>query len=104
MVKNQIFAIQFQLAKVYGKVFSLRVGSEKMIIVSGYKMVKEALVTQNDSFVLRPPVPLFHKVYKGIGRCANHNGPKNKFLILLYCWCCFNGNHLYVSLCRFNNE
>ncbi|XP_056336786.1 cytochrome P450 2J2 [Danio aesculapii] len=56
-----------KLAKVYGKVFSLRVGSEKMIIVSGYKMVKEALVTQNDSFVLRPPVPLFHKVYKGIG-------------------------------------
>ncbi|XP_051731734.1 cytochrome P450 2J2-like isoform X6 [Ctenopharyngodon idella] len=56
-----------KLAEVYGKVFSLRVGSDKLIIVSGYKMVKEALITQIDSFVDRPNVPLFHKVFKGIG-------------------------------------
>uniref|UniRef100_A0A8C2DRG2 Cytochrome P450, family 2, subfamily AD, polypeptide 3 n=1 Tax=Cyprinus carpio TaxID=7962 RepID=A0A8C2DRG2_CYPCA len=56
-----------KLAEVYGNIFSLRVGSEKIIIVSGYKMVKEALITQIDSFVERPIVPLFHKVFKGIG-------------------------------------
>ncbi len=44
-----------------------------MVVVSGYKMVKEALITQNDSFVERPNVPLFHKVYKGIGKYTDHN-------------------------------
>lgn len=56
-----------KLAEVYGTIFSLRLGSEKLIIVSGYKMAKEALVTQNDSFIDRPNVPLFHKVFKGLG-------------------------------------
>jgi len=65
------------LADVYGKVFSLRVGSDKMIIVSGYKMVKEALITQFDSFVDRPNVPLFHKIYKGLGKYADYNAKIN---------------------------
>ncbi|XP_016404343.1 cytochrome P450 2J2-like [Sinocyclocheilus rhinocerous] len=67
------FRTMNKLAEVYGNIFSLRVGSEKMVVVSGYKMVKEALVTQNDSFVERPNVPLFHKVYKGAG-LAMSNG------------------------------
>ncbi len=61
------------MAEVYGNIFSLRVGSEKIIIVSGYKMVTEALITQLDSFVDRPIVPLFHKVFKGIGKYTDHN-------------------------------
>ncbi|KAI4892532.1 hypothetical protein NFI96_024702 [Prochilodus magdalenae] len=56
-----------KLAEEYGEIFSLRWGSEKVVFVSGYKMVKEALITQLDSFVDRPIVPLFHKVFKGLG-------------------------------------
>uniref|UniRef100_A0AAR2L2D0 Cytochrome P450 2J2-like n=1 Tax=Pygocentrus nattereri TaxID=42514 RepID=A0AAR2L2D0_PYGNA len=56
-----------KLAEEYGEIFSLRWGSEKMVFISGYKMVKEALVTQLDSFTDRPIIPLFHKVFKGIG-------------------------------------
>lgn len=56
-----------QLAQEYGPVFSLRRGSERMVFISGYEMVKEALVNQLDSFVERPIVPLFHVVFKGIG-------------------------------------
>lgn len=40
-----------------------------MVYISGYKMVKEALVNQQDSFVDRPVVPLFHVIFKGIGEC-----------------------------------
>ncbi len=69
-----LLIFEFQLAEVYGNVFSLRVGSEKMVVVSGYRMVKEALITQIDSFVERPNVPLFHKVFKGIGKYTDHNG------------------------------
>lgn len=57
-----------QLIEVYGDVYSLRWGSEKTVFISGYKMVKEALVTQLDSFADRPVIPLFHKVFKGIGQ------------------------------------
>ncbi|TRY57094.1 hypothetical protein DNTS_023975, partial [Danionella cerebrum] len=64
-----------KLSEVYGNVFSLRVGTEKMVIVSGYEMVKEALVTQNDSFVDRPKIPLFHKVFKGMGLALNNGYP-----------------------------
>ncbi|XP_056271587.1 cytochrome P450 2J2-like [Pseudoliparis swirei] len=56
-----------KLAEEYGPVFSLRKGSERIVFISGLKMVKEALVHQLDSFVDRPIVPLFHEVFKGIG-------------------------------------
>ncbi|XP_046692147.1 cytochrome P450 2J2-like [Silurus meridionalis] len=56
-----------KLAEKYGDVFSLRWGSEKTVFVSGYKMVKEALVTQPDSFADRPVIPLFNNFFKGLG-------------------------------------
>ncbi|XP_029005206.1 cytochrome P450 2J2-like [Betta splendens] len=61
------FKTMEKLAEVYGPVFSLRRGSERMVLVSGYKMVKEALVNQLDSFVDRPILPLFDVVYNGLG-------------------------------------
>ncbi|XP_068449006.1 cytochrome P450 2J2-like isoform X2 [Clinocottus analis] len=60
-----------KLALEYGPVFSLRQGSERIVFISSHKMVKEALVHQLDSFVDRPVVPLFHEVFKGIGRPFN---------------------------------
>ncbi|KAM9358237.1 cytochrome P450 2J2-like [Symphorus nematophorus] len=56
-----------KLAQEYGPVFSLRRGSQWMVFISGYKMVKEALVNQLDSFVDRPIIPLFHATFKGLG-------------------------------------
>ncbi|XP_074554756.1 cytochrome P450 2J4-like [Halichoeres trimaculatus] len=56
-----------KLSKKFGPVFSLRRSSERIVFVSGYKMVKEALVNQIDSLVDRPIIPLFHDIFKGIG-------------------------------------
>nr|XP_046246528.1 cytochrome P450 2J2-like [Scatophagus argus] len=61
------FKTMDKLAHEYGPVFSLRRGSDRMVFISGYKMVKEALVNQLDSFADRPVVPLFHAVFKGLG-------------------------------------
>ncbi|KAM9385850.1 uncharacterized protein KZ484_007429 [Pholidichthys leucotaenia] len=61
------FKTMEKFAEKYGPVFSLRRGSDWIVFVAGYKMVKEALVTQLDSFVDRPIVPLFHVINKGIG-------------------------------------
>uniref|UniRef100_A0A3B4A3X0 Uncharacterized protein n=1 Tax=Periophthalmus magnuspinnatus TaxID=409849 RepID=A0A3B4A3X0_9GOBI len=55
-----------KLAEEYGPIFSLRRGSEKMVFISGYKMVRESLVNQLDSFTNRPEVPLFHVIFKGL--------------------------------------
>ncbi|XP_049911344.1 cytochrome P450 2J4-like [Epinephelus moara] len=54
-----------KLAELYGNVFSVRLGSEKMVFVSGYKMVKEALVTKADNFVDRPYSATADRVYSG---------------------------------------
>ncbi|KAL4634977.1 cytochrome P450 2J2-like [Arapaima gigas] len=56
-----------KLVENYGNIFSLRKGNENIVFLSGYKMVKEALVSQGDIFVDRPKIPLFDKVYKGLG-------------------------------------
>ncbi|KAL6486135.1 hypothetical protein MHYP_G00055270 [Metynnis hypsauchen] len=66
-----------KLAEEHGEIFSLRWGSSKVVFISGYKMVKEALITQLDSFADRPAVPMFQKIFQGLGLIAS-NGYKWK--------------------------
>ncbi|XP_029284728.1 cytochrome P450 2J5-like isoform X1 [Cottoperca gobio] len=54
-----------KLADVYGNVLSVRLGGDKMVFVSGYKMVKEAIVTQADNFVDRPHSAVSNRFYSG---------------------------------------
>ncbi|XP_037542698.1 cytochrome P450 2J6 isoform X2 [Nematolebias whitei] len=43
-----------KLAERYGNVFTVRFGRDTMVIVWGYKMVKESIVAQAENFVDRP--------------------------------------------------
>ncbi|XP_057696066.1 cytochrome P450 2J5-like [Corythoichthys intestinalis] len=52
-----------QLADTYGNVYCLRVGQEKTVFVCGWKMVKEVLVTQADTFADRPYQALYARLY-----------------------------------------
>ncbi|KAI1892059.1 hypothetical protein AGOR_G00150080 [Albula goreensis] len=61
------FKTMDKLADEYGSVFSLRRGSQKVVFISGYKMVKEALVKQGEHLSDRPVIPLFHDFFKGLG-------------------------------------
>ncbi|XP_076009189.1 cytochrome P450 2J2-like isoform X2 [Genypterus blacodes] len=54
-----------KLADVYGNVFCIRLGRDKTVFVSGYKMVKEAIVKQADNFVDRPYSPMVTRIYSG---------------------------------------
>ena len=54
-----------QLADVYGNVFCIRLGRHKTVFLSGWKMVKDALVTQADNFVDRPYSPMVNRIYSG---------------------------------------
>ncbi|XP_051803101.1 cytochrome P450 2J6-like [Acanthochromis polyacanthus] len=66
-----------KLAKIYGNVFSVRMGGSKMVVVSGYKMVKEAVVAQADNFVDRPYSAMEDRIYSGTsGGLIQSNGEK----------------------------
>ncbi|XP_062411726.1 cytochrome P450 2J2-like [Sardina pilchardus] len=65
-----------KLADVYGKIFALRLGREQTVFVTGYKMVKEALVVQAENFVDRPFSPLANRVYQGDGGLFQSSGHK----------------------------
>ncbi|KAM9385851.1 uncharacterized protein KZ484_007430 [Pholidichthys leucotaenia] len=68
-----------KLAEKYGNVFSFRIGSRMTVFVCGYKMVKEAIVTQADTFVDRPYSPMSERFYLGTsGGLFTSNGEKWK--------------------------
>ncbi|KAK1896913.1 Cytochrome P450 2J2 [Dissostichus eleginoides] len=59
------FMVENNLADVYGNVFCIRLGRHKTVFVCGWKMVKEAIVTQADNFVDRPYSPMVTRIYSG---------------------------------------
>ncbi|XP_060113320.1 uncharacterized protein LOC132585443 [Heteronotia binoei] len=61
-----------QLSKQYGPVFSFQMGSQKMVVLTGYETVKEALVNQADAFAERAMVPMFEEFAKGYGIVFAH--------------------------------
>ncbi|XP_051951817.1 cytochrome P450 2J4 isoform X2 [Xyrauchen texanus] len=63
-----------KLGHAYNNIFSLRLGRDKVVILTGYKMVKEALVTQAENFVDRPYSPLQARAYSGNAGLFFSNG------------------------------
>lgn len=58
----------FQLSARYGKIFSVQFGSLTFVVVSGYQMVREALVHQAEIFADRPNIPLLQEIFRGFGK------------------------------------
>ncbi|KAL8173134.1 UNVERIFIED_CONTAM: hypothetical protein K2H54_040512, partial [Gekko kuhli] len=73
------YRTMIKLSKQYGPVFSVQLGFQKMIVLSGYKTVKEALVNQADAFAGRPRIPLFEDFQNGHG-IAFSNGENWKVM------------------------
>uniref|UniRef100_A0A6J0UGY9 Cytochrome P450 2W1-like n=1 Tax=Pogona vitticeps TaxID=103695 RepID=A0A6J0UGY9_9SAUR len=49
-----------KISEEYGPVFSLFFGSQRVVVVTGYEAVTEALMSKGSEFVDRPVVPVFH--------------------------------------------
>ncbi|NWI26647.1 CP2K6 protein, partial [Sula dactylatra] len=62
------YLTMLELSKTYGPVFSIQMGLRKMVVLSGYDTVKEALVNQADAFAGRPKIPVLEKAGKGKAR------------------------------------
>ncbi|XP_075056907.1 uncharacterized protein LOC142143092 [Mixophyes fleayi] len=61
-----------ELSKTYGSVFSIQMGMKKMVVLTGYETVKNALVNHAEEFGERAKVPLFEKMDKGMGLLFSH--------------------------------
>ncbi|KAM3834580.1 cytochrome P450 2J2-like [Vipera latastei] len=63
-----------KLAKQYGNIYSLWIGNQHAVILSGYKAVKEGLIDNSQAFVDRPSTPFLIALTKnrGIGFSGGH--------------------------------
>lgn len=63
---NSLFYLQ--LSKEYGSVFTVYLGPRRVIVLSGYQTVKEALVDKGEEFSGRGSYPVFFNFTKGDGK------------------------------------
>uniref|UniRef100_UPI00398F8B84 cytochrome P450 2K1-like n=1 Tax=Pristiophorus japonicus TaxID=55135 RepID=UPI00398F8B84 len=51
-----------ELSEKYGTVFSVEIGMQKAVVLTGYHTVKDALVNHADQFAGRPHIPIFEEL------------------------------------------
>ncbi|XP_030344646.1 cytochrome P450 2H1-like isoform X2 [Strigops habroptila] len=56
-----------KLSEKYGPVFTIHLGPQKIVVLYGYDVVKEALIDQADDFSGRGNLPLLERLFKGTG-------------------------------------
>ncbi|XP_056261449.1 cytochrome P450 2K1-like isoform X1 [Seriola aureovittata] len=56
-----------RFSKKYGSVFTIYMGAKKVVVLAGYKTVKEALVNYAEEFGDRDPMLIMHEVSQGHG-------------------------------------
>ncbi|XP_073442615.1 cytochrome P450 2C7-like isoform X2 [Dendrobates tinctorius] len=61
-----------ELSKTYGPVFSITIGVQKMVVLCGYDVVKEALVNHAEYFSERPNWPAFTDYSRGYGMALSN--------------------------------
>ncbi|XP_070588574.1 cytochrome P450 2K6-like [Erythrolamprus reginae] len=66
------YKTMLKLSKEYGPVFRLQMGCQEMVVLTGYEMVKEALVNQAETFSDRPIIPIYNDYTKGVGIIFAH--------------------------------
>ncbi|NXU81894.1 CP2H1 protein, partial [Oreotrochilus melanogaster] len=55
------------ISNEYGPVFTIHFGPQKVVVLYGYDVVKEALIDQADTFSGRGHLPLIKKLFQGTG-------------------------------------
>ncbi|XP_075035727.1 cytochrome P450 2K1-like isoform X1 [Mixophyes fleayi] len=69
---NKPYKSLMELSEKYGEVFTIHFGPKKVVILAGYKAVKDALVNQADDFGQRADIPIFKLLTKEMGLIFSH--------------------------------
>ncbi|XP_032053643.1 cytochrome P450 2W1-like [Aythya fuligula] len=56
-----------KISEKYGPVFTVHLGFQKVVVLTGYEAVKDALLNTADVFADRPIIPIFHHIQHGNG-------------------------------------
>uniref|UniRef100_A0A8C5FVR7 Uncharacterized protein n=1 Tax=Gadus morhua TaxID=8049 RepID=A0A8C5FVR7_GADMO len=72
-IKSSQIHLQFdKFAEKYGPIFSLRMMGGRVVVVNGYKLVREALVEKGEDYVDRPTEPLFEELIGNKGLVSSN--------------------------------
>ncbi|XP_032398641.1 cytochrome P450 2K1 isoform X1 [Etheostoma spectabile] len=64
---KRLYSSLLKFSKTYGSVFTVYLGPQKVVVLAGYKTVKEALVNYADEFGERDPMLIMQEYYQGHG-------------------------------------
>ncbi|KAJ1096220.1 hypothetical protein NDU88_001363 [Pleurodeles waltl] len=64
-----------ELSEKHGNVFTVHFGPKKMVVLTGYETIKDALVNQADDFGDRAEIPIFQKITQEHGIGFSHGEP-----------------------------
>lgn len=67
-----------KLAREYGPIYSIKMGSIPAVVLSDAKLIREAL--SKESFSGRAPLYLTHGIMKGNGKCDERSDKQNYWL------------------------
>ena len=56
-----------QLSQTYGPVFTVYLGSRRVVVLRGHEAVREALVENGDAFAGRGRMPTVEETFRGHG-------------------------------------
>uniref|UniRef100_A0A8C6YM87 Cytochrome P450 2W1-like n=1 Tax=Nothoprocta perdicaria TaxID=30464 RepID=A0A8C6YM87_NOTPE len=56
-----------KISEKYGPVFTIHLGFQRTVVLTGYEAVKEALLNTADVFADRPAIPIFYHIQHGNG-------------------------------------
>ncbi|XP_072125190.1 cytochrome P450 2K4-like [Mobula birostris] len=56
-----------ELSEKYGPIFSIKLGTMRVVVLTGYETVKDALINHPDEFGGRPHIPIFDDLTHGYG-------------------------------------
>ncbi|XP_078517166.1 cytochrome P450 2G1-like [Lissotriton helveticus] len=73
-IKNGALVKYLQsLHEVYGPVFTIYMGARPVVVICGYKALKEAFIDQEEDFICRGSLPVLERMLHGFGvSIANH--------------------------------